>query len=146
MGECLPFPTDIGGDDSPLIPEGKYELAFVDYSTWIFLGKQPKAVIRFRIVDPGEYFGLIIPAYYNVERIIGKRGRNGRFKSTKRSNLVRDYYRVFPKDPLMRLDRIPLSKLKTIIVIGTVKTVTQDLNQREIPGVVQYSVVKSIES
>ncbi len=145
MGECVALPLGIGGDDSPLIPEGKYEMAYVTYRTWLFMGRQAKVVIQFSVIDPGDYFGAIIPAYYNVERTIGKRERNGRFKAAKRSNLVRDFYRVFPTAPLTRLDRIPLTKLNTTTVIATVETVTHDFSQREIPEVVQYSIVRSIE-
>jgi hypothetical protein len=145
MGECVAFPTEIGGDDSPLIPEGKYEMAYASHHTWIFMGRQPKVVIRFCVIDPGEYFGVIIPAYYNVQRTIGKRQRNGRFKASKRSNLVRDFYRVFPKEPLVRLDRLPLTKLNTTTVIATVHTVTRDFTQRDLPEVIQYSIVKSID-
>ena len=145
MGECLAFPKIDGGDDSPLIPEGKYEMAYVDHSTWTFFGRQPKVVIRFNVIDPGDYFGAIIPAYYNVQRTIGKRGRNGKFQASKRSNLVRDFYRVFPKEPLVRLDRLPLTKLSSTPVTGTVHTVTRDFNQRDLPEVVRYSIVKSID-
>ena len=146
MGECLAFPAIFEGDDSPLIPEGIYELGYVDYSTWVFMGRQPKVIIRFRVIDPGDYFGLVIPAYYNVTRIIGKRGRNGGFKGNKRSNLVRDFYRVFPNQVLTRLDRIPLSKLGTVVIRGSVETVKQGFDQRAIPEPVQYSIVRRIET
>jgi hypothetical protein len=60
------------------------------------MGKQPKLVPMFRVISPGEYFGLLIPGYYNVSKLIGKQGRNGRFKAAKRSNFVRDFARIFP--------------------------------------------------
>ena len=145
MGECLAFPANIEGDDSPLIPEGVYELGYVDHSTWMFMGRQPKVVIWFSVIDLGDYFGLVIPAYYNVDRFIGRRGRNGGFKARKKSNLVRDFYRVFPHHALTRLDRIPLSKFETVVIQGTVETVKQGYDQRAIPEPVQYSIVKRIE-
>ena len=115
MGECLVFPSLNGGDDSPLIPEGKYEMSYVSHATWRFMGKQPKVVIYFSIVDPG-YIGVIVPAYYNVISTTGKPGKNGRFKTAKKSNLVRDYYSIFPNESLSRFDRLPLTNLKNVIV------------------------------
>ncbi len=143
MGECLAFPSN-EGDDSPLIPEGKYEMSYVGHSTWLFMGRQPKVVISFSIVDPG-YVGIILPAYYNAKHTIGKRGRNGQFKAAKKGNLLRDFYSIFPNEPVTRLDRLPLTKLKNSLVQGTVATVKTGFDQREIPKPIQYSVVRKIE-
>ena len=144
MGECLVFRSLNGGDDSPLIPEGKYEMSYVSHTTWRFMGKQPKVVIYFSIVDPG-YIGVIVPAYYNVISTTGKPGKNGRFKTAKKSNLVRDFYSIFPNESPSRFDRLPLTNLKNVIVHGTVKTVKTGFDQRTIPEPIQYSVVRRIE-
>ena len=63
----------------------------------------------------------------NVANIVNKH------KSKKKSNLVRDFLRVFPNYFIQRFDRIPLSKLESVIVRGKVETVTSGHDQREIP-------------
>ena len=145
MGECLAFPKMDGSDDSPLIPEGIYEMVYLYHTTWMFMGRQPKVVVYFAIMEPGEYFQVVLPVYYNAIKLIGKRGKNGGFKAAKKSNLVRDYCRVFPTQPLPRLDRIPLTKLESTVVRGAVDTVKKDFQQRDIPEVAQYSKVVGID-
>ena len=144
MGECIPFPSEVKTDDAPLIPEGIYQLAYINHSTFLFKGRQPKVAVFFRIVDIGENFGVVLPAYYNVDKFIGKRGKSGGFKVAKRSNLARDYCRVFPTERSPRLDRLPISKMSSVIIQGTVRTVEKDSNQREIPEAVRYSKVLTI--
>ena len=145
MGECIALTHNIESDDSPLIPEGTYQMTYASHSTFMFMGRQPKVAIFFRIVDPGDYFGFEIPGYYNVLKLNGKRGKSGGFKVAKRSNLARDYCRVFPTEPTPRLDRLPLSKMANVLIQGTVRTVIKDSSQREIPEAVRYSKVLTIE-
>ncbi len=145
MGECVEFLNIVRSDDSPLIPEGAYEMGYLYHKTWMFMGRQPKVVMYFSIIEPGDYFGVVLSAYYNVHCAIGKRCRNGGFKAKKRSNLVRDFCRVFPNYTLKRLDRIPISRLGTVVVVGTVETVTHGFDQREIPEAAQYSGVRKIK-
>jgi hypothetical protein len=147
MGECLEFPklSDAGSDDSPLIPEGVYEMGYLYHETWSFMGRQPKVVIHFKIAEPGDYFGAVLLAYYCVEKHVGKRGKAGRFKVSKKSNLYRDFCRVFPDRPAPRPDRIPLSNLSSVVVRGTIVTVSRAYDQRDIPLAAQYSRVASIE-
>ena len=145
MGECIAFPKVIGGDDSPLILEGVYEMAYQYHVTWKFMGCQPKVVIYFSIIEFGDYFEIVLPAYYNVIKHTGKCGKSGNFKAAKKSYLVRDYCRALPSQPLPRLDRIPLSNLASVIVRGTVITVKKGLDQREIPEAARYSRVARID-
>jgi len=145
MGECITFPKIIEGNDSPLIPEGVYEMGYLYHKTWMFRGRQPKVVMYFSIIEPGDYFGAALPAYYCVEKHIGKRGKAGRFKASKKTNLYRDFCRVFPDRPAPRPDRIPLSNLSSVVVQGTVVTVSRGYDQRDIPEAAQYSRVRSIE-
>ena len=57
MGECIAFIQEVESDDSPLVPEGTYQMAYVNHSTYLFMGRQPKVAIFFRIIDLGDYFG-----------------------------------------------------------------------------------------
>lgn len=145
MGECIVFPKVTWGDDSPLIPEGAYEMSYLYHVTWMFMGRQPKVVIYFHITEFGDYFEIVLPAYYNVIKHIGKCGKSGGFKAAKKSYLVRDYCSVLPEHPLPRLDRIPLSNLASVVVRGTVVTVKKGLDQRDIPEAAQYSRVTKID-
>ena len=145
MGECVAFPKAAEGDDSPLIPEGNYEMGYLYHTTWMFMGRQPKVVIYFAIIEPGDHFQVVLPAYYNAIKLIGRRCKYGGFKAAKKSNLVRDFCRVFPTQPLPRLDRISLTKLESIVVRGEVITVKKDFQQRDIPEVAQYSKVVRID-
>jgi hypothetical protein len=145
MGECIAFPKVEAGEDSPLISDGSYEMGYLYHTTWMFMGRQPKVVVYFAITEPGEYFQVVLPAYYNAIKLIGRRCKYGGFKAAKKSNLVRDFCRVFPTQPLPRLDRIPLTKLESTVVRGTVVTVKKDFQQRDIPEVAQYSKVVGID-
>lgn len=145
MGECLAFPDSVTTDDSPLIPEGDYQMTYARHSTYLFMGRQPKVAVYFRIVEPGDYYELVLPAYYNVKEFIGKRGKSGRFRAAKKSNLARDYCRVFPNDSFPRLDRLPMSNMASVLILGTVRTVQKDALQRDIPEAVRYSKVLTIE-
>ena len=109
------------------------------------MGRQPKVALYFQIIEPGDSFEIILPAYYNVLRHIGKTGKNGGFKAAKKGNLVRDYCRALPTQPLPRLDRIPLSRLQPMALLGTVVTVKTDLQQRPIPEAAQYSRIITFE-
>ena len=108
------------------------------------MGRQPKIVLQFRISTPGEFFDLVIPGYYNVSKLIGKPRSDGRFKANKKSNLVRDFARVFPDYTFTRFDRMPMSKLFGIVLEANVKTVLHGFDQRKIPESVQYSIVKQL--
>ena len=147
MGECVEFPklADYGGDDSPLIPEGNYEMSYLHHTTWMFMGRQPKVVVYFAIIEPGDHYQVVLPAYYNAIKLIGRRCKWGGFKAAKKSYLVRDFCRVLPTQSLPRLDRVPLTKLESIIVRGEVVTVKKDFEQRGIPEAAQYSRVARID-
>ena len=145
MGECVSFPKVEASEDSPLIPEGIYEMSYLYHTTWVFMGRQPKVVVYFAITEPGDHFQVVLPAYYNVIKLIGRRCKGGGFKAAKKSHLVRDFCRVFPTQPLPRLDRIPLTRLESVIVRGSVVTVKKDFEQLDIPAAALYSRVARID-
>ena len=123
-----------------LVPDGKYNVVYVGHQTHRFFNGAPKVVFWFRIVDMGEHFGKLVPRYYNVKRFKGKKGRNGGFVPGRSSDFIRDYYRVVSA-PVARLDRLPLGRLKNIIIQVTTRTVKNDGDQQALPDVLMYSVV-----
>lgn len=132
---------EIWGEELPQIPEKVYDLGYVGFSTWMMMGKSPKLVIRFKIVELGEHFGLILSKYYGVKRLIGKPKKSGKYQVGRNSNFVRDYLTLFPDQPAKRLDQIPMSRFHNVIIRGSVRTVTKGYNQRLIPKPLQYSVI-----
>ena len=131
-------------DDLPLVPPGEYCLQFVSYSTWLMFGRNPKLILEFVITDSEIYQGIKLNKYYNVKKLKGKRGRNGSFIASRKSNFMREFFRVCPAYPPKRLDRIPMSRLEGITILGNVKTVTKGYNQKDIPESLQYSIIAEI--
>jgi hypothetical protein len=126
----------------PHVIPGVYQLAYLGYSTMLFC-KKPKVILRFRVVTMGEYFGVELERFYNVRRLIGKPGKNGRFKVGASSDLVLEFCRV-SVGRINRLDRLPLSTLKNSIILGEVHTVETNRNQKDLPELLKYSVIKEL--
>src|SRR5947209_2097019 len=79
----------ICGDKPPLIDEGEYDLHFLHHETQVLCGgKAPKVALRFRIVTPGSFFGMIVPRYYNVRAIAGRPRKGGKFQVGWQSEIV----------------------------------------------------------
>lgn len=127
----------------PLIPPGDYQLAFVGHHTMIFC-RAPKVALRFRVIDQGPHFGTELERFYNVRRLVGKQGKNGKFKIGASSDLLLEFCRCAP-DRVARLDRLPITALKQHIVIGEVHTVDRNRNQVELPEPLRYSVIKALK-
>lgn len=136
-------PPDISVDAlPPLVKPGVYDLAFVSYRTALmFMGRAPKLEMRFRIVTMGEFFAVELSRYYNVAKLIGKPGRNGRFKPESKGDFLREYMTLFTG--VTRLDRIPMSNYLDKLIEGKVSTVTR-ARGRDIPKQLQYSVVSEL--
>jgi hypothetical protein len=131
-------------DDLPLIPPGEYTFIFRDHSTWEMFGRCPKLILKFSIVDDEMYSGVVLNKYYNVRKLRGRPGRNGNFVASRKSNFLRDFFRVCPAYPPKRFDRIPMSRLEGLPILGKVKTVTKGFDQKDIPESLQYSVITEI--
>lgn len=129
------------GNAFPLLPEGEYEVCYVYHETWNYMGRNPKVAFWFRVINIGEYFGTLIPRYFNVKQLKGKPAKNGRFVPGRSSDFLLEYCNLFPRR-ITRLDRIPLSLLENEIIKVQVKTVTKNREQRSMPEVLQYSVIK----
>jgi hypothetical protein len=132
---------EIWGEELPLIPEKIYDLGYLDYSTSLMMGKNPKLVIRFQIVEQGDSFGVVLSKYYGVSKLKGKPKKYGIFQVGRKSNFLRDFLTLFPDQSVKRLDRIPMTRFQGVIIKGQVKTVSKGYNQRKIPEPLQYSVI-----
>ena len=126
-------------EDSPLLPEGKYHLSYKCHFTRK-IHMTEKIEICFRVTDQGPYFMKKVSRFFNVKHI-GRLGKNGKFTCSKKSAAYRELSHLMIFN---RADRIPMSQLKNIIVIGLVKSVTKDSKQKSIHPQAHYSVVAEI--
>jgi hypothetical protein len=129
---------------SPLVPDGRYDLGFIEFSTRLMNGRNPKLHLRFGITEIGDHFGVELTKYYGVNRAIGSIGINGGFQAGQKSNFLREFLTLFPDQQILRLDRIPMSCFKGVIVRGEVVSVTHGSDQRKIPKQLQYSVINRL--
>jgi hypothetical protein len=138
------LPEALVADDIPqLVKPGIYDLVFVDFRTaMMFMGKAPKLIMDFRIVTLGQYFETVLSRYYNVQRIIGKPERHGRFKASKKGDFLREYMTLFT-GRVNRPDRIPMSCFEGVIIEGKVVTVKRSRG-RDIPAELQYSKISEL--
>ena len=110
----------------------------------LMMGKNPKLVINFQVMEYGDYFGLIIPKYYGVTRLTSKPKKSGGFQVGRKSKFLREFLTLFPDQSVKRLDRFPMSRFQGVMIKGRVKTVTKSFNQRKIPESLQYSVIEEL--
>lgn len=132
----------IDGERPTLVPPGTYDVSFCAFSTFILFGRASKLNLQFKILTMGPYFEQRVSRYYNVTRIIGRPGINGRFKVGFSSDFIREYAKLFPVPN--RLDRIPMSAFEKHIFTAKVRTVEKGSQQEEIPEGLRYSVISEL--
>jgi len=125
-----------------LLPPGLYDVAYERYYTWMMFGRAPKLTLCFRIVTMGPHFGQKLQRHYNISKLIGRPGTNGRFKVGFCSDFLREYAALFGAPT--RLDRIPMSNFEKHILIAKVRTVSKGSGQRDIPEGLQYSTIAEL--
>ncbi len=136
-GDCV-----IDGDFPPLLKPGSYHLRFNEWATVRYLGRQDKVVLWFTVLDYGPQFGSRLSRWYNAKRLVGPPRLRGRFVLGRSSELLRDY--ALLTDKAFRRDRIALSHLEPLLLVGEVDTVQGDHRQRRIPKALQYSVIRTL--
>ena len=126
-----------------LVPEGEYELRYVDYETAIYFGS-PKVVVHFAIVRPEEYAGLPVDRFYNVKQLTGPLGLHGNYVSARRGDLIREYRKIVGRTG--RLDRISFMPFKDQRIIGQIETVRSDYKRDPLPESEYYSRIRKLVS
>ena len=141
--ECL---VEIDGEQPPLIEPGRYKLAYIRHETVMLYGKAAKLVVWFRVVTFGPYFETVLPRWYNVKCLVGKQGKNGRFKVGHKSDFLREYLNCFEDQFAKngRLDRVPVGNFEGVILRGEVRTVTKNSSGHNIPNLLKYSVISRL--
>ena len=135
---------DFGVEDDlpPRIPSGEYEVQMRKFKTAIMFGKAAKLIIDFVIVEQCDYFGLVLPKYYNVKRLIGRPQERGRFKVGATGDFARDYFRLLQVGH-RRLDRLPMGVMEGVTFLAKVSTVKR-ARDRDIPEALQYSKIERL--
>lgn len=128
----------------PLIKPGIYDLSFMHSQTGYMFGRAPKVMYWFKIISMGDYFDTKIPRYYNAKRLIGQPKKYGNFEVGVKSDLVREFFNLFPHYKCKRLDRLPTSMLEGVIVKGRVETVKKDYKQRKRHEILHYSIITEL--
>ncbi len=124
-----------------LVPEGEYELRYVDYETATYYGS-PKVVVHYAIVEPDEFAGLPVDRFYNAKKLTGPPGRFGKYVAQRRGDLFREFNRIIGQ--VERLDRISFARLKDKRIIGDIQTVQTDHKHEPLPDDDQYSRIKRL--
>jgi hypothetical protein len=132
-------------DFRPLIPPGKYKVAFDFFETVYHFGRVPKLILHFHIIDFGEYFETPLARYYTMARI-GKPGKGGTFKPVSQTCIFMiEYCRCLSEiRPGSRLDRLPMSEWPKHAYLAEVGSVQSNSHQVALPKQIQYSKIKSL--
>ena len=135
---------DFSVDDDlpPKMPPGEYAVQMKKFKTAMMFGKASKLIIDFVIVEQCDYFGLVLPKYYNVKRLIGRPQEGGRFKVGPTGDFARDYFRLFDIGD-RRLDRLPMSLWEGVTLLAKVSTVKR-ARDGDIPEALQYSKIERL--
>ena len=133
----------VDGPVWPLIPDGRYLTKYTHHDT-ARVFNTAKVFMHFEIVEPGPYFGVRLMRAYRASGLIGKPGRNGRFRLKRRSELFLDLCRLDERRK-RRPDRVSLRDFKDVVLWVTTRTVVRDYKQRPLPEVLRYSVIDELK-
>jgi hypothetical protein len=126
----------------PKIPDGDYQARFLWHDTALLFVRSPKVVMHFEICE-GPYAQTRLSRYYRVKHLIGKVGRNGRFKLAAGGDLYRTLVRL--QDVKTRPDRISIRPLRSMLFRIGVRTVDRDREGRPLAEGAQYSVIATLD-
>jgi hypothetical protein len=140
-GQSTAF-AELDGEAPELIPPGIYDLKFLYHETKRVFDR-PKVFLWFAVMSFGDHFEKRIPRYYGATKLIGQKGKHGRFKIGHKSDFRREFCTLFSAN-VRRLDRMPMSEFQNVLLVGRVRTVSRGYNQRPIPPHAQYSVIDEL--
>ena len=86
------------------------------------------------------YHGVKLYRCYNVKELVGKAGKNGRFKTGRKSDLYYELCALYDQQKL-RPDRLSFAPLKRVTLNAEVRTVEKDYRQRDQASFNRYSVI-----
>ena len=124
--------------DRPVwVKAGTYRAVMVDWKrSHPHFGRQD-LLMWFRIVEEGEFFGFVLPAYYRV-----KWGKGNNFGAGWHSYFCRDYQQCFGR--VERKDRYAMSKFESVVLKVKVVVNNTDAKGQPLAPVNQYSRVERV--
>lgn len=131
-------------DENPLIPEGEYRLKLLSHSTAMQFDT-PRLILSFHVLDFGSTYGTTLKAFFNVQKLKGKAGKNGRVHHKRTGDFMVQYYTLLPETVrIKRLDRVPLLPLYNNVIVGKVSTVRVNSKKVPLPEQLWYSKVAQL--
>ena len=125
------------GDRPVWVKSGIYRAVLVDWRRSHPHFGRVDLLMRFRIADVGDFYGVVIPAYYQVTWAKGKN-----FSAGWHSHFCRDYQQCFGR--VERKDRFAMSKFESVQLKVKVVENTTDSKGEPLARVNQYSRVARI--
>ena len=124
--------------DRPVwVKAGTYQAVMVDWKrSHPHFGRQD-LLMRFRIVDEGDFYEVVIPAYYRVTW-----NKRNNFSAGWHSHFCRDYQQCFGR--VERKDRYAMSKFESVQLKVKVVENTTDAKGQPLAPVNQYSRVERV--
>lgn len=130
--------------DYALVPAGEYDARLVDNHTEIYWRTASRLVLTWQLCTMG-YVGTVLRSYYAVPGLVGRVGRNGRYRAVGRaSRLARDLAALLGGRPAVLAGPFPFEDLRSRLYRVAVVTVTRDHAQIELPKGAQYSRVERV--
>lgn len=131
-------------DDLSLIDEGVYEAKIIDWETKKIFGKNRSLYVHFKICELGSPFnGTKVCAYYNIDKFIGKPGKRGSFKVSRKRKFTKEYEKILPATGHGPESKFGLSMelLTSKLLRVRVETVKKDYNKHDLGALSRYSKV-----
>ena len=120
-----------------LIEPGNYAAVMIDWKVnYSGYFKKHSLLMHFRIVEVGEFYGVVLPAWFNVQPSKGKS-----IKAGWRSDFLRMYQECF-NTRLDRRDRIPMHRFENVALMVEVETISKDSKGHSLGKINQYSRVR----
>ena len=124
-------------DRPVLISPGIYEAVMIDWKiNYSGYFKKHSLLMHFRIVEMGESYGVVLPAWFNIQPSKGKS-----IKAGWRSDFLRMYQECF-NTRLDRRDRIPMHRFENVALMVEVETISKDSKGHSLGNINQYSRVR----
>ena len=125
------------GDRPVWVKSGIYRAVLVDWKRSHPHFGRVDLLMRFRIVEEGDFHGVVIPAYYRVSWT-----KRNNFSAGWHSYFCRDYQQCF--GPVERKDRFAMSKFESVQLKVKVVENTTDSKGEPLASVNQYSRVARV--
>ena len=124
--------------DRPVwVKAGTYRAVMVDWKKGHPQFGRQVLLMRFRIIEEGDFHKVVLPAYYRV-----KWSKGNNFGAGWHSNFCRDYQQCFGR--VERNDRFAMTKFKSVSFKVKVVVNTTDAKGQPLAPVNQYSRVERV--